>query len=147
MARLYGVPKQAGVAVRSNFRIVGLKEALAKIARIDPVCRLEIGQICAAGAIHMKNAAQNNVHVITGNLRSGIKMSKGPGPYTYFVTASSREGEIAEKNDKEYAGYEEFGWSGLPGGHPYMRPAYEETKPLVYADLALFATRLRRELL
>jgi hypothetical protein len=113
---------------------------------VDRVARLELGQILAGGAIVMERTAKEKVHKVSHNLETGIKMAH-PAPYTYFVTASSMEGEDPTgegKNTKEYAGYEEFGWSGLPGGHPYMRPAFEYVKPIILADLRWFAKKIER---
>lgn len=146
MARLYGVPKQAGVGggVAANVRVVGVEQLIAKLNLVANVARLEMGLMTSGAAHHMEEAARNNAPSVTGNLRSGIKTTKGAGPYNYEVTASTLDGNVAEKNSKEYAGYVEFGWSGHPAPEHFMTNAYAETMPIVYSDLQIIAAKLMR---
>jgi HK97 gp10 family phage protein len=146
MARLYGVPKSAGVGggVIGNVRIVGVEQAIAKLNLVANVARLELGLLTKGAAEHMENAARENAPEVTGNLKSGIKTTKGAGPYQWEVTASTLDGNVAEKNQKEYAGYVEFGWSGHPTPEHFMTNAYAETSPIVYSDLQIIAAKLMR---
>jgi HK97 gp10 family phage protein len=146
MARLYGVAKQTGVGggVLSNVRVVGVEQLIAKLNLVANVARLELGLMTKGAAEHMENLAKANVPVETGNLQSGIKTTKGAGPYQWEVSASSLDGNIGEKNQKEYAGYVEFGWSGHPAPEHFMTNAYEETMPIVYSDLKIIASKLMR---
>jgi HK97 gp10 family phage protein len=146
MARLYGVPKSTGVGggVLGNVRIVGVEQLIAKLNLVANVARLELGLLTKGAAEHMENLAKANVPTVTGNLQSGIKTTKGAGPYNWEVTASSLDGTIGEKNTKEYAGYVEFGWSGHPTPEHFMTNAYAETSPIVYSDLQIIAAKLMR---
>jgi HK97 gp10 family phage protein len=146
MARLYGVAKSTGVGggVLSNVRIVGVEQLIAKLNLVANVARLELGLLTKGAAEHMENSAKANVPVATGNLQSGIKTTRGAGPYNWEVTASSLDGNIGEKNQKEYAGYVEFGWSGHPTPEHFMTNAYAETMPIVYSDLQIIAAKLMR---
>lgn len=146
MARFYGVPKSAGAGggVVSNVRIVGIPQLIAKLNLVANIARLEMGLTCSGAAHHMEALAKAKVPVVTGNLQSGIKTTKGAGPYNYEVSASSLEGNVAGKNTKEYAGYVEFGWSGHPTPEHFMTSAYEETRPIVYSDLQIIAAKLMR---
>jgi phage protein, HK97 gp10 family len=146
MARLYGVAKSTGVGggVLSNVRIVGVEQLIAKLNLVANVARLELGLLTKGAAEHMENAARENAPSVTGNLKSGIKTSRGAGPYNWEVTASTLDGTVAEKNQKEYAGYVEFGWSGHPEPEHFMTNAYAETMPIVYSDLQIIASKLMR---
>jgi HK97 gp10 family phage protein len=146
MARLYGVAKQTGVGggILSNVRIVGVEQLIAKLNLVANVARLELGLLTKGAAEHMENAARENAPAVTGNLKSGIKTTKGAGPYNWEVTASTLDGSIPEKNQKEYAGYVEFGWSGHPEPEHFMTNAYAETMPIVYSDLQIIAAKLMR---
>jgi HK97 gp10 family phage protein len=146
MARFYGVAKSTGVGggVLSNVRIVGVEQLIAKLNLVANIARLEMGLTCAGAANHMEALAKANVPKVTGNLASGIKTTKGAGPYNYEVTASSLDGNIGEKNTKEYAGYVEFGWSGHPTPEHFMTNAYAATMPIVYSDLQIIAAKLMR---
>jgi HK97 gp10 family phage protein len=142
MPRLVGRPRQLGArgGVGANVRILGVSRALAKLGLVSKVARLEMGLLAAGAANHMFQRAQFYCPTITGNLRSGINLTK-LGAYTYQITASSREGTNPAKNDKEYAGFVEYGTSKM-GGRFFMRRAYEETRPLVASDLILIARKL-----
>jgi HK97 gp10 family phage protein len=146
MARLYGVAKQTGVGggVASNVRIVGVEQLIAKLNLVANVARLELGLLTRGAAEHMENLAKANVPKVTHNLESGIKTTKGAGPYNWEVTASSLDGDIGSKNQKEYAGYVEFGWSGHPAPEHFMTNAYAATSPIVYSDLQIIAAKLMR---
>jgi HK97 gp10 family phage protein len=146
MARLYGVPKSTGVGggVLGNVRIVGVEQLIAKLNLVASVAHLELGLLTKGAAEHMENAARENAPSVTGNLKSGIKTTKGAGPYNWEVSASTLDGDIGEKNQKEYAGYVEFGWSGHPAPEHFMTNAYAETSPIVYSDLQIIAAKLMR---
>jgi HK97 gp10 family phage protein len=146
MARLYGVPKPAaGGGVSSGVTIVGIPQLLAKLAAVQNVARLELGLLTRGAAFHMFELAQQKVPFVTGNLKSGITIEKG-GPYAWSVSASSQAGSDPAgvgKNQKEYAGYVEFGSShNIP--RFFMTEAYRETQPIVASDLQIIAAKLMR---
>ena len=147
MARLYGVPKQTGVGggVISGVTIVGIPQLLAKLGLVSKVARLELGLLTRGAAFHMYELALQNVPEITGNLKSGIAIEKG-GPYAWAVSASSQAGSDPAgigKNNKEYAGFVEFGTSKMAPRH-FMTNAYRATTPIVASDLQIIAAKLMR---
>jgi HK97 gp10 family phage protein len=145
MARIIGVPKQLGGRVVSNVRILGVKEALVKLKLVSSTARLELGLLNAGAAKHMENLAKEYVPVITGNLRSSIHSAK-LGPYNWEVIAASTEGTDPSgegKNQKEYAGFVEFGTSKMAPRF-FMNRAYQDTRAIAVADLKLIAARIER---
>lgn len=128
-----------GVA-RSNVKIIGIPEAVAKLRGVDSVVRLNLGQLTAAMAIHMEAEAKDLVPVITGNLRSGIS-TRRVGPYSHEVTASSLAGEVPEKNGKEYANFVNNGTSKM-APRRFMETAAARTRPLANAELLLLARKI-----
>jgi HK97 gp10 family phage protein len=144
MARIIGVPRQLGPrgSVGSRVRIIGIPEAKIKLGLVSKVARLELGLLAAGAANRMMTLAKFYCPEITGNLKSSIKLLK-LGSYTYQITAASREGNNPEKNNKEYAGFVEFGTSKMAPRF-FMRQAYQETVPVVIADLNFIARKLER---
>jgi HK97 gp10 family phage protein len=148
MARVYGVPKQAGVGggVVSTVRIVGIPALLAKLRLVGTIASAEMGLLTRGAAMHAYGLALAKVPTITGNLRSGIAVEKLPASYAWGVSASSVAGSDPGglgKNQKEYAGFVEFGTSKMAPRH-FMTDAFRETSPIVYSDLKLIAAKLMR---
>ena len=158
MARFYGVPKPGavgvlrsgragGYAVTSRVRVVGVPEALIKLGLVNKVARIHLGALSHHAAAAIERRAKENIHNVTGNLESGTKMEP-VGPYTWIVTSSSMAGDVAEKNNVEYAGFVEFGTSNMPAGtYPscaYMRKAYNDTMPEAIAQLKWIGKELER---
>lgn len=146
MARIYGVPKAgAGGGVFSNVRVFGVQEALIKLGLVNKIARIELGVLSRKTAALMYERAQANVPVVTGNLKSGISIAKG-GPYAWMVAAESTAGSDPAgvgKNQKEYAGYVEFGTSKMAPRF-FMTTAFRETLPAANAGLVEIARRLER---
>jgi hypothetical protein len=140
-----GTPAQLGPrgAVGSHVKVLGLPKAVAKLKGVDAAIRLDLGLLMKGAAEFVEKRAQEYVPVVTHNLQHGIKLEK-QGSYTYDVTASSRAGDISEKNDKEYAGFVEFGWSGHPEGAFFMTRAFNDARPIVANELQAIARRLER---
>ncbi len=142
MPRFVGVPKQLGTAggVRSGVQILGIPEAVAKLVSADKVVRLHLGELVADAALNMEREAKDNIHSITGNLKSGTFAQK-VGSYSWEVVSSSLAGDNPDKNGKEYAGFVENGTSKMAPRY-YMRNAYNEVQPLVNARLRVLAARI-----
>lgn len=120
-----------------SVRILGIPELIAKLTAINRIARIGLGQLNHETADNVVKAAQGNIHSITGNLASGVKAEQS-GPYNWNVTASSRDGNVGEKNTKEYAGYVEYGTSKM-SARPYLRPAVQQARPGVIAGLTALA--------
>jgi len=153
MARFYGVPKSKGLggrvigpasraAVTSKVRIFGVREALIKLGLVNKVARIHLGGLAHQTASAIERRAKENVPVITGNLKAGISKQQ-VGPYTWWVTASSLEGDVPEKNWYEYAHYVEFGTVQMEPRF-FMTRAYRDTAPEVYVALQWIARELER---
>lgn len=140
MAKFIGVPTQRGGAVVSGARIVGIPQAINKLVNTERAARVQLGALASNAAKNMENQAREHCPVITGNLRSSIK-SYQVAPYSWEVTASSREGDVPEKNGKEYAGFVENGTSKMSPRY-FMRSAYNDVQPLVNAEIKAMAARI-----
>lgn len=152
MARFIGLPKSINTAtlgrgggsgaIRSQVRILGIPQAIAKLRGVDSVVRLDLGLIMKGAAEFVEKRAKGYVPKITHNLESGIKTRK-VASYSYDVTASSRDGDKTSKNWYEYAPFVEKGTSHMAGRF-FMARAYEDVKPVVNAELAVLANKLTR---
>lgn len=120
-----------------SVRIIGVPELIAKLTAINRVARIGLGKLNHEAANGIVERAQAGVNSITGNLASGIKATQS-GPYSWEVTASSRDGNVGEKNSKEYAGYVEYGTSKM-SARPYLRPAVTGARPVIVAGLTAIA--------
>jgi HK97 gp10 family phage protein len=141
MALIRGLPKQTGGAVAGNVRVLGVQQAIAKLESVKRFAQLELGFTVTATAAIMETRAKEYVPVITGNLKSSIKTER-VGPYDSVVTASSLEGNVEEKNDKEYAGFVEFGTSKMAGRF-FMTKAWRESYPYAVGQLQALAARIQ----
>lgn len=155
MVRFIGKPRFTGGpigrgggvgAVTSRVRVVGVPKALAKLKGVQSVVRLDLGLMTKGAAEHMENLAIQYAPERTGNLKSGIHSEK-VASYSYIVVASSRDGEVPEKNTYEYAPFVEYGFHAggrfIPGQF-FMTRAYNDTKPLVAIELQALARKLER---
>lgn len=91
-------------------------------------------------------AAQRMAPVKSGKLRAAIKAGKVKkrkgGSYTIKIGTADKK----SKTDAYYAPFVEFGHGGPHGPaapHPFMRPAYDETKEQAYG---IIRTRLQEEI-
>jgi HK97 gp10 family phage protein len=78
-------------------------------------------QAVRATAFAIEAGWKRRAHVLTGAYRNSIRTMHPPGAHTAYVFTNI-----------EYAPFEEFGTRFRPG-HPAMRPAVEEQRPL-YVD-------------
>lgn len=142
MARFVGVPKQTGTGggVVSGARIIGVPQAINKLVGVERAARVQLGALASNAAKNIEIQAQNYCPVITGNLKSSIE-SHQVAPYTWEVTASSLNGDVPEKNGKEYAGFVENGTSQMSPRY-FMRRAYNDVQPLVNAEIKAMAARI-----
>lgn len=127
--------------VAGGFKVLGIPEAVAKLQGVDRLARIYLGIQMRVAAEVTAKAAQSNIHSITGNLASGTKATK-LGPYTWEVTSSSKDGNVTEKNYKEYAGFVNYGWGNTPGQF-YMERAAEVGKASLLAGLAILAREIK----
>lgn len=127
----------SGAGAFGTVQVLGVPAAIAKFKLVGSVAGRETGLIVYRSAFETAALARSTVHVVSGHLQRGIQAVK-LGTYSWAVSASSVDGGA----DKEYAAYEEFGWSGLPGGHPYLRPAFAVQQGAVRVKLELLARRL-----
>ena len=136
-----GAPKfVTGGSVRGTMRVYGVKEAIARMKLVGRVAGLETGGLVYRKAQRTRTLAQEYCPVITGNLKTGIKISK-ISLYGWAVTASSMDGDNAEKNKKEYAAYPEFGSSHNEPKF-YMTRAFNDEVSTLRAELRGLAKSL-----
>ena len=145
MARVIGLPHNLGTAggVLSQVKVLGVSEAIAKLAAVDAKVKFELGALMYQTARSMGARAKENCPVITGNLKSSIKVQKA-GPYSWEVSASSLDGTDPGgdgKNTYEYADFVEFGTSKMFGRH-FMEQAYHDVLPVAQAGVAAIAARI-----
>jgi HK97 gp10 family phage protein len=140
MARFIGLPKQTGRSVGASVQILGIPEAVAKLQAVDVMAARDLGLMLYRSAQMVYSKAKGNVPVESGNLRSGINLNRN-GAYLWEVTASSLDGDDPDKNTKEYAAFVEFGTSKMAPRY-FMTQAYQDTRPLVNAQLVALAARI-----
>lgn len=92
----------------------------------------------AAGAVVIRNAAQQNVPVDTGNLKKNIivkRIPKSESGLTSEHIVTVRKGKLTQKQkssglkDAYYGAFVEFG-TVKKAAQPYLRPAYDRNKEL-----------------
>lgn len=90
----------------------------------------------AAGAVVIRNAAQQKVPVDTGNLKKNIivkRLPKGESSLTSEHIVTVRQGKVTAKQkdkglqDAYYGKFVEYGTAKMPA-RPYLRPAYDQNK-------------------
>lgn len=90
----------------------------------------------AAGAVVIRNAAQQKVPVDTGNLKKNIivkRLPKGESSLTSEHIVTVRQGKLTKKQkdkglqDAYYGKFVEYGTAKMPA-RPYMRPAFDQNK-------------------
>jgi hypothetical protein len=89
-------------------RIPGIRKAMSPFT----------AQAVKATAFAIEGGWKQRAHVLTGAYRNSIRTMHPPGAHTAYVYTNIL-----------YAAYEEFGTRFRPG-HPAMRPAVEEQRPL-----------------
>lgn len=135
-----GVSVGGGGATVGRITVLGVPEAIAKLTGVGKIARISLGVITRESAQHMAERAKANIHSVSGNLASGTYATQ-LGPYTWQVVSSSMEGDIAGKNDYEYADFVEFGTSKMEP-RAYMTRAYEETRPETLAAVVALAAAI-----
>lgn len=123
-----------------SYKVIGAPELIAKFRAINQIAARDLGLIMFRSAQFMVKTAIANCPVITGNLASSIKAGK-LGVYSWEVTASSLEGNIPEKNTKEYANFVEEGTSKM-AGRWFMKRAFAATEPFTNSQVAILAAKL-----
>jgi len=137
-----GAVQQAGGGVLGGVRVLGVREAIAALEGRALIARLWLGLEVHTAAESMATKAKANIHSISGNLVSGTR-AEPLAPYAWNVVSSSRDGDNDDKNQKEYAGFVEFGTSKMEPRF-YMSRAFAETKPEVVASMIAIAGRIGR---
>lgn len=132
--------------VGGGVRVLGVEECLIKLGLVNKVARIHLGYLVHKAAEDIAEQARENIHDVTGNLSSGTKAAPA-GPYHWTVTSSSMAGDVAGKNNYEYAGYVEFGTSKTGHDFPsfaYMTRAYQAELPDIAAGLKVIGSMLER---
>lgn len=120
-------------------RVDGLSELGSRLKTLSADVANRIGRAAtAAGAVVIRNAAQQNVPVDTGNLKKNIivkRLPKGESRLTSEHIVTVRKGKLTKKQqatglkDAYYGTFVEFGTAKMPA-RPYLRPAYDRNKEL-----------------
>lgn len=126
--------------VLGGFHVLGLPEAIAKLTGVGRIARISLGITMREAAQLMESQARANIHSLTGNLASGTKAYQ-VGSYSWMVSSSSLDGDVAEKNNKEYAGFVENGTQYMEGQF-YMKRAFDATQAGLNAKLVIIAREI-----
>jgi HK97 gp10 family phage protein len=134
--------KKVGGVVGSGITVQGVPQAIRKMQLVGTVANRGVGAITRETAKIVWQRARARVPVESGNLKSGIIVTK-TGLNTWAVLASSRLGNKPAKNSREYAQFVEYGSSGRPT-QPFMRPAATEGGRYITPQLRALAATLER---
>lgn len=118
-------------------KIEGLSELGARMKTLTSDVNNRIARAAtAAGAVVIRNAAQQKVPVDSGNLKKNIivkRLPKGESPLTSEHIVTVRKGKLTSKQkssglkDAYYGSFVEYGTAKMPA-QPFMRPAYDQNK-------------------
>ena len=118
-------------------KIEGLSELGARMKTLTSDVNNRIARAAtAAGAVVIRNAAQQKVPVDSGNLKKNIivkRLPKGEAPLTSEHIVTVRKGKLTSKQkgsglkDAYYGSFVEYGTAKMPA-QPFMRPAYDQNK-------------------
>jgi hypothetical protein len=122
--------------------VYGTKAALAKLKLIEQTAYRDLGLILYRAAKQGEQVAKANAPIgDTGILQRSIHLEK-KGPYLYQIVASTQD----EGADREYAGYQEFGWTDRGGiwheGRGFMRAGVQEARDSASKGIALLRLKL-----
>lgn len=123
-------------------RVYGVNEAVAKFRLVGGFASRRVGYIVYATAQRVRTVGRQLVPKKSRNLEAGIQLVKA-GPYNWGVVASSRMGNVSEKNQKEYAGFVEHGTSKM-AARPFMRPAATQARVYAASQFQLLAREIER---
>ena len=118
-------------------RVEGLRELGERMKGLSEDVNKRIARAAtAAGAVVIRNAAQKNAPVDTGNLQKNIivkRLPKGESTLTSEHIVTIRKGRLTKKQkekglgDAWYGVLVEYGTAKM-AAQPFMRPAFDQNK-------------------
>lgn len=118
-------------------KVDGLRELGERMKGLSEQMNNRIARAAtAAGAVVIRNAAQQKAPVDTGNLKKNIivkRLPKGESSLTSEHIVTVRQGKLTAKQkdkglqDAYYGKFVEYGTAKMPA-RPYLRPAYDQNK-------------------
>ena len=135
-------------------KVEGLADLGARMKGLSEAVNNRIARAAtAAGAVVIRNSAQQKAPVDTGNLKKNIivkRLPKGESSLTSEHIVTVRKGKLTAKQkssglkDAYYGQFVEFGTAKMPA-QPFLRPAYDENKQrAVEAIKDRIAARLKK---
>jgi len=109
-----------------SMTLKGGKELPKKLEKLAQQYASKLGVAVGAAALIVSNDAKSNAPYLTGNLRRSIHIEPDD--------SSGERVVVKVGTDVEYARYQEFGTSTIPP-HPYLRPALDQNKDKVKAEI------------
>lgn len=120
-----------------SVKVEGLKDLGDRMKGLTEQMNNRIARAAtAAGAVVIRNAAQQKVPVLTGNLKKNIivkRIPKGEASLTSEHIVTVRQGKLTKKQraaglgDAFYGRFVEYGTARMPA-QPFLRPAYDQNK-------------------
>jgi len=109
--------------------VLGEAALIKKLTQVSDQYQKKLESALKSAALIVQNEAKQKAPVLTGNLRSSIHIEPGPGAGT--------KATVLVGTDVIYAKAQEFGLAdrNVPP-HPYLRPALDENKAKIKAEIA-----------
>jgi HK97 gp10 family phage protein len=108
-----------------NVKVTGTEEVINKIQKFNDIAYSELGLKMVEVVESVMTDAKSFAPFDTGFLREHIT-----GRVISKIRGVIIIGQI--RSSARYSIYQEFGWSGQPEGHPFLVPAINKNKALMF---------------
>ena len=106
-------------------KVVGAEEVINKIQKFNDIANSELGQKMAEVVDSVMTDAKYFARVDTGYLKDHIT-----GRVISKIRGIIIIGQV--RSSARYSIFQELGWSGQPSGHPFLVPAINKNKVLMF---------------
>lgn len=112
---------------KNEITIQGLEETLQALREIEPkLAKKVLRSAIRKGLKPMLAAAKSNAPVDSGTLRNSLRIKAGKRRKN-TISLEIVNGTQEFTGESYYGSILEYGSRKMPGGHPYLRPAFDST--------------------
>ncbi|MPM69780.1 hypothetical protein SDC9_116728 [bioreactor metagenome] len=123
-----------GRGFRVNFSVPELQIALNQLSAYDGKTAAKIEDAVSRSTKNISKGAKSRVRVRTGKLKKSISSRFDKKSITGYVAAKTSYAHLIEFGAKVHNARPPFMKSWTPES-PYMRPSYEQEKPVLIRDI------------